>query len=368
MRLSPSGKSLFWRKIMSKKSIALALVIALVLTSVVLIGCKRKDGQAAGAGTPARQLSLTVYGGMLEDHVALASREFEKDTGIKTSFVRMSGGEIFARIRAEAGNPQASVWYGGGSLTFIEADRLGLLERYISPNAAVIPNQLKCPNGSWTGIYTGYLGFYADNDWLKKNNVTMPTSWEELLNPVFRGEIVMAHPGSSSTAYNLLVTMLQLRGEQAGWDYLRRLNENIRQYTRSGSAGGRMVQLRETALTIGYLHDAIAFKREGYEHIVISAPREGTGYEIGAVGIIKNAPELEAAKIFVDWSLTTKAQELGQTVNALQFLTNPNAKPPAEVEAIRGTRLIEQDDDWAGENRSKFLEMFNDLSRGKDLI
>jgi len=345
---------------MNKKSIALALVIALALTGVAFA--------AGGGDSGGSRLTLTVYGGMLEDHVALACREFERDTGVRTSFVRMSGGEIFARIRAEAGNPQASVWYGGGSLTFIEADRLGLLERYVSPNAAVIPAQLKDPNGAWTGIYTGYLGFYADRDWLQKNNVKMPTSWEELLNPVFKGEIVMAHPGSSSTAYNLLVTMLQLRGEQAGWDYLRKLNENMRQYTRSGSAGGRMVQLRETALTIGYLHDAIAFRREGYDHIVISAPQEGTGYEIGAVGIIKNAPELEAAKKFVDWSLTTKAQELGQTVNALQFLTNPNAKPPAEVEGIRGTKLINQDDDWAGANRSKFLEMFNDISRGKDLI
>ena len=160
--------------------------------------------------------------------------------------------------------------------------------------------------------------------------------------------------------------MLQLRGEQAGWDFMRRLNENVRQYTRSGSAGGRMVQLRETGLTIGYLHDAVAFRREGFEHIVIGIPQEGTGFEIGAVGIIKNAPELEAAKRFVDWALTPGAQELGQTVNALQFLTNPNAKPPVEVEQFRNVRLIDQDDEWAGANRTRFLEIFNDIARGRE--
>jgi iron(III) transport system substrate-binding protein len=319
--------------------------------------------QASG-GAP---LTLTVYAGMLEEHAALECAEFQKATGIKTSFVRMSGGEILARIKAESGNPQASVWYGGGSLTFIEADNLGLLEHYTSPTAATIPAQFKDPKGAWTGIYSGYLGWYADGEWLKKNNVKIPTAWDELLSPAFKGEIVMAHPGSSSTAYNMLTTILQLKGEQAGWEYLRKLNDNIRQYTKSGSAGGRMVQLHETGLTIGYLHDAVAFKREGYDHIVISAPQEGTGYEIGAVGIIKGAPQLEAAKKFVDWCLTPAAQELGQTVNALQFLTNPAAKPPKEVESIKATKLITQDDAWAGAHRSEFLEKFNEISKNKEI-
>jgi iron(III) transport system substrate-binding protein len=341
-----------------RKMSFLVVIISLCLAGQMVFA----GGQAAGGAQ-----TLTVYAGMLEEHAALECAEFEKATGVKTSFVRMSGGEILARIRAESANPQASVWYGGGSLTFIEADNLGLLEHYVSPTAATIPAQFKDPNGAWTGIYSGYLGWYADGEWLQKNNVKIPTSWDELLSPVFKGEIVVAHPGSSSTAYNMLTTMLQLKGEQAGWEYLQKLNDNIRQYTKSGSAGGRMVQLHETGLTIGYLHDAVAFKREGYDHIVISAPQEGTGYEIGAVGIIKGAPQLEAAKKFVDWCLTPAAQELGQTVNALQFLTNPAAKPPAEVESIKATKLINQDDAWAGAHRQEFLEKFNDLSKGKEI-
>ena len=314
-------------------------------------------------GAQESQETLTVYVGLLEEHGAAVCNAFEKATGIKTQYVRMSGGEIFARIKAESQNPQASVWYGGGSLTFIEADNEGLLERYISPNASVIPAKFKDPNGAWTGIYSGYLGFYADGEWLEENNVEMPRTWNDLLDPAFKGEIVMAHPGSSSTAYNMLTTILQIQGEEKGWQYLQKLNENIRQYTKSGSAGGRMVQLHETGVTIGYLHDAVAFKREGYDHIVIAAPEDGTGYEIGAVGIIKGAPQLDAAKKFVDFVLTVEAQEIGQTVNALQFLTNPNARPPKEVESIKDTKLIDQDDAWSGANRSAFLDKFNQLTR-----
>jgi iron(III) transport system substrate-binding protein len=41
--------------------------------------------------------------------------EFEKDTGIKVQWVRLSSGEVLARLRAEAKNPQVSIWYGGPS-------------------------------------------------------------------------------------------------------------------------------------------------------------------------------------------------------------------------------------------------------------
>lgn len=335
-------------------------LVAMMMVLVLLVA-----GTASlfAAGEKEEQQTLTIYAGMLEEHAALAAQEFEKATGIKTSFVRMSGGEILARIKAEKDNPQASVWYGGGSLTFIEADNLGLLERYKSPTAAVISDKFKDPNGAWTGIYSGYLGFEADKEWLDKVGAPMPETWDDLLKPIYKNEIVFAHPGSSSTAYNLLVTILQLKGEEEGWKYLQKLNENVRQYTKSGSGGGRMIQLHEIGISVGYMHDAIAFKREGYDHIMMQTPKDGTGYEIGAVAIIKGAPELEAAKKFIDWCLTPEAQELGQTVNALQFLTHPDATPPVEVLQLKDTLLIDQDDVWAGNNRSAFLEKFNMLTK-----
>ena len=341
------------------KRVVSTILKTLLIATVIAVG----STVAVSAGGGQETETLTIYAGLLEEHAALVAQEFQKATGIKTSFVRMSGGEILARIRAESANPQASIWYGGGSLTFIEADKLGLLHHYKSPTAEVIPDQLKDPSGAWTGIYSGYLGFVADQEWLDRVGMPMPKVWDDLLDPRLKGELVYAHPGSSSTAYNVLVTMLQLKGEEAGWEYLQRLNENVRQYTKSGSGGGRMIQLHEVGVTIGYLHDAIAFKREGYDHIVFTAPADGTGYEIGAVAIIKGAPELEAAKKFVDWCLTPAAQELGKTVSALQFLTNPNAVPPDEVIQLKDTKLIKQDDEWAGANRSAFLEKFNTLTR-----
>lgn len=306
---------------------------------------------------------LLIYAGLMEDHAILATKEFEKETGIKTEFVRMSSGETLARIRAEKDNMTASVWYGGPIDAFVAANQEGLIQPYSSPVAKEIPDKFKDPNGVWTGIYVGYLGFVGNKELLKEIGAPMPTSWADLLKPEYKGEIVTAHPGSSGTAYTMLATVVQLKGEKDGMDYMQKLNGQIRQYTKSGTAPGRMVGMGETALGITFLHDAIKYRKEGYEDIIIAAPTEGTGFEIGGVAILKNGPDQDSAKKFVDWALSKKAQELGQTVGSYQFLTNKNAQAPEDVKEIAGTKLIDYNFDWAGKHRKELLDKFSTATK-----
>ncbi len=353
-----------------KKLLSLVLCLTLVLA---LMGCSQEEEAAATDGKQEEEtvatdgkrddLKLTVYAGLMEDHALLAVQEFEKATGVKTEMVRMSGGEIFARIKAEKENPSASVWYGGGALTFMAADNEGLLEEYKSPTAVDIPEQFKDPEGAWTGIYVGYLGIEGNKAWLEENNLELPSTWDDLLKPEFKGNIVVAHPGSSSTAYNLLSTILQIKGEDAGFEYLQKFSAQVRQYTKSGSAPGRMAGTGEAPIAIGFLHDAIKYQEEGYTDLIFTAAEEGTGYEIGAAAIIKDAPDLEAAKMFIDWCLTKEAQELGKTVGSFQFLTNTNAIPPEQAMSLKETVLIDYDFQWAADNRDKFLEKFMELTK-----
>ncbi|MDR1832747.1 MAG: ABC transporter substrate-binding protein [Fusobacteriaceae bacterium] len=302
---------------------------------------------------------LLIYAGLMEDYAIKATKEFEKETGIKTEFVRMSSGETLTRIAAEKDNMTASVWYGGPVDAFIQANEQGLLEPYVSPNAKDVPDQFKDKSGIWTGIYVGYLGFVGNKTLLKEIGVDMPQSWADLLNPKLKGELVTAHPGSSGTAFTMLATIIQLKGEKEGLEYMQKLNAQIRQYTKSGTAPGRMVGMGETALGITFLHDAIKYQKEGMEDIIISAPSEGTGYEIGGVAILKNGPDQASAKKFVDWVLTAKTQELGQTVGSFQFLTVKGAKNPPEAKPIEGTKLIDYDFQWAGKNRKELLDKFS---------
>ncbi len=334
-----------------KKLLSVLLVLTLVLSMTACGGAKKEE------------MKLTIYAGMQEDHANLAVQEFEKATGIKTEMIRMSGGEIFARIKAEKDNPSASVWYGGGALTFMAADNEGLLEDYVSPEAANIADRFKEKDGAWTGIYTGYLGIEGNKKWLDEKGLELPQTWDDLLKPEFKGNIAIAHPGSSSTAYNFVATIIQMRGEEEGFKYLQKFNEQVRQYTKSGSAPGRMAGLGEVPVAIGFLHDAIKYQEEGYEDLIFTAPSDGTGYEIGAVAIIKGGPDQEAAKKFVDWALSKEGQELGQTVGSFQFLTNKNANPPKQAMTLKDTKLIDYDFQWAADHREEFLNKFIEVTK-----
>jgi iron(III) transport system substrate-binding protein len=332
-------------------------IFLLLSLMLLMIGCGKDKTETTG--TKETEKTLTFYAGLQEDHAAMIAKKFEEETGIKTSFVRMSSGEVLARLKAEKNNMSASVWYGGPVDAFVAANEAGLIEPYLSPERANIKDGVKDSEGNWTGIYVGYLGFVGNQKMLDEKGLKMPTSWADLLKPEYKGEIVVAHPGSSGTAYTMLATLVQLMGEDEAMEYLKKFNGQVRQYTKSGTAPGRMAGQGETTIGITFLHDAIKYKKEGYKDIVISAPSEGTGYEIGGVALLKNGPDQESAKQFIDWVLTKEVQEMGKIVGSFQFLTNKDAMPPEEAEPIKDTKLIKYDFDWAGKNRIRLVERFS---------
>jgi iron(III) transport system substrate-binding protein len=328
---------------------------ALGVLAIGLAGCGGTEAKKEAASPK----QVTVYMGVVEQQALVLSKEFEKDTGIKVNFVRMSGGETLSRIRAEKASPKASVWYGGSADSFIVAKKEGLLAAYKSPNAEKIAANFKDPEGFWTGVYQGYLGFILDGRFFEENKLEAPKSWNDLLKPEFTGHIMMGNPGSASTGYVIVSSLVQMMGEDKAMDYLAKLHKQIKQYTKAGEAPARSAALGETAIGITYLHNGIRMMKEGYDNVKLSVPQEGTAYELGAVAIINNAPEMEAAKKFIDWCLTKKAQELGQQNKSYQFLTNPEANPPKEALPYKDTKLIKYDFAWSGANRARLVEAWN---------
>lgn len=341
---------------MKKRLRILAVMMMVVMLSGLLAGCGGKPANQA-----AKPQKLTLYCGLMEDHMVKAVQDFEKETGIKVEAVRMSSGEIMGRIKAEKNNPKASVWFGGPADAFVQAKEDGLLEKYISPNAAKIPVQFKDADGYWTGIYVGYLGFVSNQKLLAERGIAVPKSWDDLLKPEFKGQVVLANPGSSGTAYTMLATIVQIMGEEKGLEYMKKLNAQVKTYPKSGTAPGRMAGQGETMVGLSFLHDGMKYREEGMKDIVLTAPVEGTGYEIGSVAVIKGGPDQEAAKKFVDWALSKKGQELGQTVGSYQFLTNPEAQSPKQADEIKDTKLIKYDLEWAGKNKSALVEKWSNV-------
>ncbi|WRS27682.1 ABC transporter substrate-binding protein [Oscillospiraceae bacterium MB08-C2-2] len=340
----------------TKTAKLLSLILAFMLVSVLsFTGCGSKPTASAGQG-----LDLTVYGSCDEEHVARVCEAFEKSTGVKTTFVRMSTGEVYARIKEEAANPQAGVWYGGPNDPYIVAASEGLLAPYEAQNAKNLLSEAYIgEEGRWYGIYSGYIGFICNEDLLKEKNLPVPTSWADLIDPKYQNCISFANPGASGTGYNIVSTLVQLMGEKEAMEYLSALDKNIKQYPKTGGGPSKLVGSGELEIAIGMLHDGITQQKLGYDNVVLSAPSEGTGYEIGATAIIANSKQEEAAKLFIEFALTPECQQIGQEVGAYQFLTVEGAKNPPEADVLSNTKLIDYDFSWSADNRERLVNEWN---------
>ena len=155
------------------------------------------------------QEALRMYTSLDPNEAKVYIEAFTKDTGIKVDWVRMSAGEVLARIKAEAKNPQVSISYGGPSVEYIAAKKEGLLVPYKSPvGAPFLKGNLKDPQDFWTGFYFGAIGFGNNTTWFEKNKVPLPTSWQDLLRPELKANISIAYPYTSGTSYTTLATLV----------------------------------------------------------------------------------------------------------------------------------------------------------------
>ena len=316
------------------------LVLALVLMFSAAVSAQQK---------------VTAYTTLFEPTARLVFEEFEKDTGIKVEWVRLSGGEAVARMDAERRNPQASIWVGGVGLDHMTAKNMGLTEQYFSPNAENIPEQFKDPEGYWIGLYVGALGFISNNERLAELGIEPPTSWQDLLRPELKGEIQVANPGTSGTAYNFVATLVQLWGEDEAFAYLKEFHKNVQQYTRSGNAPNQAVGLGEVAVGIGYAHDQVTVVQQGYP-VTITFAKEGTGYEISSMSLIKGGKEMEAAKILYDWMLSERAMNLLASTNVVPVVDVPLVEGAVPISEVN---VIDQDDVWAASQKERLVEKWN---------
>ncbi|MCL1817854.1 MAG: ABC transporter substrate-binding protein [Spirochaetaceae bacterium] len=305
--------------------------------------------------------SLSAYTTLEEPLAKAIFEQYKKETGVTVNFVRLAGGEAIARMEAEKANPQASIWVGGVGLDHITAKTRGLTVAYRSRAAGNTPEQFRDPQNFWIGLYVGPLTFATNTDRAKALGITPPKSWADLLKPQYKGHIRMANPNSSGTAYSVIATIRTInnKNENSAFDYLKKLDANIDQYTTSGSAPGKSVAIGEIPIAIGYAHDQVKLKAEGAP-IEIHAPSEGSGYELASMSLIKGGKqELEARKLY-DWILSsTEAQKLF-TQWYLVLVAKGAQKHPLAL-SLDQIKVIDQDMVWDGDaaNKKRLLDRWN---------
>ena len=300
----------------------------------------------ASAAPVAAQGTLNVYCSVQLEWCQMIANEFTRQSGTRVAITNKGSGEVFAQIKAEAANPKADVWFGGTGDPHLQAAEEGLIAVYKSPNLGQLHpwavRQAEQSGHRTVGIYAGALGFSFNTELLKKKNVAPPRCWADLLKPAFKGEIQMANPASSGTAYTAVATVMQVMGEAKAFEHLKALHGQINQYTKSGVGPVKAAARGETSVGISFVHDVVTETLAGFP-VASTTPCEGTGYEIGSLSIVNGARNLEGAKKFVDWALTAPVQALGAKSKQFQLPSNRGAEIPKEAPKLSEIKLIDYD-------------------------
>ena len=308
--------------------------LAVALSSFALVAQAQDAGQ------------LNVICSVQAEWCNLIQTVFAKTTGIKVNMSLKGSGETLAQLIAERANPKTDVWFGGTGDPHLQAAEQDLSLEYKSPTLpqlhAWAQQQAAQSKYRTVGIYSGPLGFGYNTELLAKKKLAAPKSWADLLNPAFKGEIQVANPASSGTAYTMIATLVQLMGEEKAFDYMKALHKNIATYTRSGTGPIKAAARGETTVSISFVHDGPGEAMQGFP-VATATPAEGTGAEIGSISIIKGARNLDNAKKFYEWSLTAQAQQFGAAAKQFQLPSNKATPIDPRVPDFKAIKFINYD-------------------------
>ena len=325
-----------------KKSLSLTLCGILALS--LFTGCGKSNAKQ----------SVSIYSIIHEEETQALTELFTKKTGIPAKFLRASTGELVNRVRAEKDNPQADILLGGATSYHIQLDKDGALEAYRSPVAANLPKYAVAEDGTWTGFCVLSLGIGINEDRYNQKfaGIPVPKTWDDLINPAYKGEIVLTNPVASSTAYLFVQNQLQRLGWEKGWDYLLNLASLVGQFPDSGSAPGRLIGTGEYALCVTFLHVVNKYHSDGFKVYTVAPPQSVV--DIDCISIMKNTKNLEAAQKFVDFMLSVEAQELMSSID-FTMPVNPEAKGAPGSIPVTQLDLIEYDVNKAAAQKDEVL-------------
>lgn len=327
------------------KSIFLVGTI-LILVAIILAAC---------ASQPAASTQLVIYTAKeneeIEKYLPVAEKALPD---LQLEVLRLSTGDLTARLLAEKDNPQADVIWGVAATSMMIFQNEDMLEAYAAKGYETILPQFRDSNDPpyWVGDDAYVTAFCVNTALTEEFGLPVPQSWQDLLDPVYQGHIVMPDPASSGTGFMFVSSVLQGLGEDAGWAYLSELDKNMAIYTKSGSKPCKMAGAGEYPIGISFEFVAAGQIASGAPMVMV-LPSDGSGYEMEVNGLVKGTDNPEAAKRFLDWAISDEAMAL--YAEYFGVLAKPGFDVPEGIPADIADRLFPMDFKWSSDNRDAIL-------------
>lgn len=243
------------------------------------------------------------------DFEGVITDRFEADTGRQIDVVQMSGGEILARIAAEASNPQWDVLIYNGSYVFQSLDQQGQLMQNVEPDNIGNLNEIglaQLPeNRSWFPI-----GQAASCVMLYRTDLvdTPPARYADLADARFNGQFGMADPAVAAPAYPCVAEFFHELGQEGAEALFTSFFDNGMRVFRTNGPVGQAIAAGDLSVAMITSQVAYSLKAAGETPVEIVWPEDGAPGVVRGVGIQARTARPEAAKAFVQWLLVPETQ------------------------------------------------------------
>ena len=297
--------------------------------------------------------TLVIYNAGSVDMGEDLARAFKaKDHNINVELIRLGSGEIITRVKAEARRPQGDIIMAMAKENMEVV--YDLLQSYRIPEAAKFPDNVKDSSGNkYFGFSFNIQAFIINTDRVPLYKA--PKSWKDLGDTQWRGEVVMANPALSGSAYAQLFQMVGLYG----WDHI----NDVRKVTTFVPKSGLVytfVGRGEFAIGITGEGNVFAEKAKG-NPVEAVYPSEGTGLRFDASGIIKGGPNLKNAKLWMDFLTTKEAMTIISQAPHFRRMTRPDVPPPPGLKPTSQIKFFEYDANKAADSRNDYLQKFGEI-------
>ncbi|WP_236683037.1 MULTISPECIES: extracellular solute-binding protein [unclassified Streptococcus] len=329
-----------------------------MMASTALVALAACGSSSEGSKTSGESDTLVIYSPNSEGLINATIPAFEEKYGIKVELIQAGTGELFKKVESEASKPIADVIFGGSYTQ--HAQRPELFEKYVSKeNDNVIADYQNTTGYSTPYTLDGSV-LVVNPDLTKGMDIK---GYKDLLNPELKGKIATADPANSSSTFAQLTNMLQANGgydSEEGWTYVKDLFTLIDGKINSSSSNVyKTVADGEMAVGLSYEDPSVKLLNDG-ANTEVAYPEEGSVFLSASAAIIKDAPNEENAKKFIDFIISKEAQDaLGsETTNRP---VRKDAKVSENMKSLDEIKTLVEDYDYVIEHKEELVKHYNEI-------
>ena len=274
---------------------------AIVCISLLFFSCHRTNS------LDHKLLIYTPHGqDLLKDFVA-RYKQVHPETDVQV--LDMGSQEVLGRVRAERNRPLADLWWGAAHTTFQQAAEENLLAAYHPSWADKVPATSHDPQDRWYGTYETPEVIVYNSEAVSAGEA--PKDWDDVLDAKWRDKILIRNPNPSDSMRAIFGAMIwrfykDTGSPEKGYDWLRRLDANVHEYTADGTFLVQKLARREGIISLWDMPDVKVYQGKGLP-IAYTIPTSGTPVVIDAIAVVRGAPHEEEARRFYEFVTTPES-------------------------------------------------------------